>query len=406
MGTSSSLATSALTAAAGSAGWNGASAAANALSVGIEEPAFCVRRARRSIPGPVAARTPLRRGPGRSSSAPPPTGAAAARATALPRRRRAARRGWRPAVPGWAGPSAASAPAGQSAPPRRGGRRDRRAQQIGERDAGRSSHAARRCDIHTRIDAALARLVIEAVLVPAQRSPRRGSSLARSRRRGRMASPHGHAASTFSRASHGRLTAHDLGRFPGESLFDRIARAVCAASACRARSCTKPGRWRGASGACAAAAAWSISGAGTGCSPTSCCCSTTARLKRSSSTRRCHLHTAAAPGARRFGRGSPGACPSLVSTDEVAAGASDLIVSCHGCGRLTDAALDLAIAARARVAVLPCCHDHVDCETGGWLGGCRPIWRSTRPGRRDFASTGIGSGRRRFRPRSRRATGS
>ena len=54
----------------------------------------------------------------------------------------------------------------------------------------------------------------------------------------------------------------------------------------------------------------------------------------------------------------------------MSATASDLIVSCHGCGRLTDAALDLAIGARARVAVLPCCHDHVYCETGelaGWM---------------------------------------
>jgi hypothetical protein len=56
--------------------------------------------------------------------------------------------------------------------------------------------------------------------------------------------------------------------------------------------------------------------------------------------------------------------------DAVSAAASDLVVSCHGCGRLTDAALDLAAGARARVAVLPCCHDHVHCDTGelaGWM---------------------------------------
>ena len=33
----------------------------------------------------------------------------------------------------------------------------------------------------------------------------------------------------FSHGSKERLTEHDLGRFPGESLFDRIARAVCRA---------------------------------------------------------------------------------------------------------------------------------------------------------------------------------
>lgn len=35
----------------------------------------------------------------------------------------------------------------------------------------------------------------------------------------------------------------------------------------------------------------------------------------------------------------------------------DLVVSCHACGALTDNVLALAVAARARVAVLPCCHD-------------------------------------------------
>src|SRR5688572_33338717 len=34
---------------------------------------------------------------------------------------------------------------------------------------------------------------------------------------------------TFSHASTARLTPHDLGRFPGATLFDRIARAVCEA---------------------------------------------------------------------------------------------------------------------------------------------------------------------------------
>src|ERR1700746_1576408 len=33
----------------------------------------------------------------------------------------------------------------------------------------------------------------------------------------------------FSRASHGRLTNRDRDRFPGQTLFDRIGRAVCRA---------------------------------------------------------------------------------------------------------------------------------------------------------------------------------
>jgi hypothetical protein len=49
-----------------------------------------------------------------------------------------------------------------------------------------------------------------------------------------------------------------------------------------------------------------------------------------------------------------------------------LLVSVHACGVLTDQVLDLAIAHRSRVAVLPCCHDLVRCDTGslgGWLDG-------------------------------------
>ena len=36
--------------------------------------------------------------------------------------------------------------------------------------------------------------------------------------------------------------------------------------------------------------------------------------------------------------------------------ATDVVVSAHACGHLTDHILDMAIAARAAVAVLPCCH--------------------------------------------------
>jgi hypothetical protein len=53
---------------------------------------------------------------------------------------------------------------------------------------------------------------------------------------------------------------------------------------------------------------------------------------------------------------------------QAALDASDLAVSVHACGSLTDAVLDLATAARARVAVLPCCHDARTGDQGG-LGG-------------------------------------
>lgn len=48
----------------------------------------------------------------------------------------------------------------------------------------------------------------------------------------------------------------------------------------------------------------------------------------------------------------------------------DVVVSVHACGGLTDVVLQLATVARARVAVLPCCHDAGVCDAGalsGWM---------------------------------------
>jgi len=56
------------------------------------------------------------------------------------------------------------------------------------------------------------------------------------------------------------------------------------------------------------------------------------------------------------------------SVEEVDLTADDVVVSAHACGRLTDVVLDRAARARARVAVLPCCHDAKTCDTGGLEG--------------------------------------
>jgi SAM-dependent methyltransferase len=52
--------------------------------------------------------------------------------------------------------------------------------------------------------------------------------------------------------------------------------------------------------------------------------------------------------------------------------ADDLVVSVHACGDLTDLILDRAIAARSRVALIPCCHHLDDADLGGlegWMDG-------------------------------------
>jgi hypothetical protein len=57
---------------------------------------------------------------------------------------------------------------------------------------------------------------------------------------------------------------------------------------------------------------------------------------------------------------------------QVALRHDDLIVSVHACGGLTDLVLERAVMVRARVAVLPCCHDLDTGDMGGlqgWLDG-------------------------------------
>jgi hypothetical protein len=52
--------------------------------------------------------------------------------------------------------------------------------------------------------------------------------------------------------------------------------------------------------------------------------------------------------------------------------ASDLVVSSHACGRLSDVVLARAARAGARVAVLPCCHDVDTCDAGALTGWVDP----------------------------------
>jgi hypothetical protein len=60
--------------------------------------------------------------------------------------------------------------------------------------------------------------------------------------------------------------------------------------------------------------------------------------------------------------------------EDVELRSADVVVSSHACGDLTDRVLDRAVPARARVAVLPCCHDLATCDSGplaGWVD--RPL---------------------------------
>jgi hypothetical protein len=174
----------------------------------------------------------------------------------------------------------------------------------------------------------------------------------------------------FSPSSKARLTRHDTGRFPGETLFDRIARTVCGAGclprkelyeawemARRTRRLFRGGRIVDLGGGHGLLAQVML-------------------LLDDTSPCAVVIDTALPPSAEKLCRTLAGAWPRLAGRVEfVTASAADVdltpddvVVSSHACGPLTDIVLDRASTARARVAVLPCCHSVETCDTGGLDG--------------------------------------
>jgi hypothetical protein len=88
------------------------------------------------------------------------------------------------------------------------------------------------------------------------------------------------------------------------------------------------------------------------------------------------IDTRLPPSAARVATAMARAWPALAGRVRLASGdlgsialdPGDVVVSVHACGALTDDVLTRAIAARARVAVLPCCQDARTCDTGGLVG--------------------------------------
>jgi hypothetical protein len=178
----------------------------------------------------------------------------------------------------------------------------------------------------------------------------------------------------FSPSSRGRLTRRDLDRFPSGSLFDRLARTVCEAGclprkelyeawevARRVRRLLRGGRVLDLGGGHGLLAQVMLLLDDT--SPNAVVVDKT--LPASSAK----LHDAiVATWPRLDGRVQFVAA----DTDHVDIVHTDMVVSSHACGALTDLVLTRAAAARARVAVLPCCHNLDSVEAGhlsGWVDG-------------------------------------
>lgn len=176
------------------------------------------------------------------------------------------------------------------------------------------------------------------------------------------------------RSSRSRLTGRLLPRFPGDTLFDRIARAVCRAGclprkelyeawevARRVRRRLRGGRVVDL--ACGhGLLAWIL------------------LLLDDSSPKALAVDRRLPASAARLATVLAEEWPRLAGRvhfaasdlEEVQLHPGDLVVSVHACGGLTDLVLDRAAAAGARVAVLPCCHDLAGADLGGlegWLDG-------------------------------------
>ena len=174
----------------------------------------------------------------------------------------------------------------------------------------------------------------------------------------------------FDPRSRSVLTRRDLGRFEGEGLFARVARAVCEAGCLPRKELFE---------------SWEVA----------------RRVRRRVRGRRvvelaaghalvAHLllllddtsETAVAvdakavPSAQALADAIAARWPRLAGRvehvvadlGEAPVAAGDLVVSVHACGGLTDAVIGRAIGASAAVAVVPCCHDARTCDAGGLLG--------------------------------------
>jgi hypothetical protein len=178
----------------------------------------------------------------------------------------------------------------------------------------------------------------------------------------------------FSPGSRGRLTDRDLGRFPDGTLFHRLARAVCHAGclprkelyeswemARRVRRLFRGGRIVDLGGGHGLLAQIML-------------------VLDDTSPAAVVVDKAMPPSGQRVQESLERAWPRLSGRvafvqgqlDAVELLPTDIVVASHACGELTERVLERAVSARARVAVLPCCH-HLSTldarELSGWIDG-------------------------------------
>jgi hypothetical protein len=186
------------------------------------------------------------------------------------------------------------------------------------------------------------------------------------------------AVPRYSLSSRARLTRYDVVRFPSDTLFDRIARAVCDAGclprkelfeawevARRVRRLFRGGRVVDFCGGHGLLAHVML-------------------LLDDSSPGALVVDTAVPASAGRIHDAIVAQWPRVAKRVERAVGdlegvalePTDVVVSCHACGALTDRVIARAAGTRCRVGVLPCCHDldtRVARDAPAWIDGALAI---------------------------------
>ncbi len=174
----------------------------------------------------------------------------------------------------------------------------------------------------------------------------------------------------MNRSSKNRLTEKELFLFPGETLFDKIARAVCRAgtlprkelfesweTAKRVRRLFRGGR----------------------VVDLACGHGLTAHimlLLDNTSQEAIAVDYDIPKNAARLSESLIETWPHLKGRiryiekpiQEIDLFPQDIVISVHACGELTDIIINKAIDAKTRLAVLPCCHEIKQSDTGGFEG--------------------------------------
>ena len=174
----------------------------------------------------------------------------------------------------------------------------------------------------------------------------------------------------FDPRSRSLLTPRDLGRFPGEGLFARVARAVCEAGCLPRKELYES--WEVARRVRRRIRGRRVVELASGHGLVS----HLLLLLDDSSPSALAVDAKAVPSADRLAAVLVSRWPRLEGRvvrrggdlARVPVSPDDLVVSVHACGALSDLVLERAVRARAHVALLPCCHDARTCDTGGLLG--------------------------------------